>query len=73
MGKHEDFVGFVEVTIYTAQHRIDGLIFKAVGKRILEQLDTERREVIPIIQAKVYELSRKIGGVRRGFGREGRH
>ena len=56
MGKHEDFVGFVEVTIYTAQHRIDGLMFKAIGKRILEQLDTERRELIPMIQAKVYDI-----------------
>lgn len=63
MGQHEDFVGFVEATVYTAQHRIDGLIFKAIGKRLLEQLDTDRRELIPVAQAKVYA----IGGDRPLF------
>lgn len=56
MASFKDFEGFVPVTILTGGHRIDGLLFKERGKRVIEQLDTDRRELVPIAMAEVLDV-----------------
>lgn len=56
MASFKEFEGFVPVTILTRGHRIDGLLFKERGKRVVEQLETDPRALIPIALAEVMDV-----------------
>jgi len=56
MSATEEFEGFVPVTVYLAQHRIEGKAWKFANRRLLQQIEEDKREFLPLVQAQLFFL-----------------
>jgi len=56
MEASEDFQGFVPISIFIADRRIDGKVWKYASRRLLQQIEEDDRRFLPVVEAKVYQL-----------------
>ena len=52
----EEFQGFVPVSLHLPSQRIDGKAWKFANRRLLQQIEEDKRQFLPIIEAKVYAV-----------------
>ena len=52
----EDFQGFVPISIFIADRRIDGKVWKYASHRLLQQIEEDDRRFLPVVEARVYQL-----------------
>jgi hypothetical protein len=55
----EEYQGFVPVSIHIQGQRIDGRVWKFAKRRLLQQIEEDRRQFVPLVDAKLYELQGK--------------
>ena len=58
----EEFQGFVSISILLPSQRIDGRVWKFANRRLLQQIEADRREFLPVVEAKLYSTE---GGSER--------
>jgi hypothetical protein len=56
MSVREDFQGFVPLSVYLPNQRVDGKVWKFASRRLLQQIEEDRRQFLPIVEAKLYVL-----------------
>jgi len=54
----EDYRGFVPVTVLLPGQRIEGNAWKEAGQRLLEHIEGQKRQFLPIVEARIFDLSR---------------
>ncbi|MGD0112218.1 MAG: hypothetical protein ABSD48_10155 [Armatimonadota bacterium] len=52
----EAYQGFVPVTLFLPGQRIEGRAWKFANRRILQQIEEDRRQFLPLVSAKIFEL-----------------
>ena len=52
----EEYQGFVPVTILLSSQRIEGRVWKFANRRLLRQIEQDRRDFVPMVNAKLYRL-----------------
>lgn len=50
----EEFQGFVPVTILLASQHVEGRVWKFANRRLLQQIEQDKRDFIPVVEAKVF-------------------
>ncbi len=58
MSAPEAFQGFVSVTILLSAQHVEGRVWKFANRRLLQQIEQDKREFIPVIGAKLFHGSR---------------
>jgi hypothetical protein len=59
MTMSEEFQGFVPVSIFLASQQVEGRVWKFANRRLLQQLEQDKREFVPVVEAKLYALKGK--------------
>jgi len=54
MAAPEEFQGFVPVTILLATQHVEGRVWKFANRRLLQQIEQDKRDFIPVVEAKLY-------------------
>jgi hypothetical protein len=57
MTMREEYEGFVPVTFYLADHRVEGKVWKFANRRLLQQLEEDKRQFVPVVLAKLFFTS----------------
>jgi len=52
----EAYQGFVPVTLFLPGQRIEGKAWKFANRRILQQIEEDRRQFLPLVSARIFEL-----------------
>jgi hypothetical protein len=55
----EEYQGFVPVSIFLASQQVEGRVWKFANRRLLQQLEQDKREFVPVVEAKLYTLKGK--------------
>ena len=55
----EEYQGFVPVSIFLASQQVEGRVWKFANRRLLQQLEQDKREFVPVVEAKLYDLKGK--------------
>ena len=50
----EDYQGFVPVTILLATQHVEGRVWKFANRRLLQQIEQDKREFVPVVDAKLF-------------------
>jgi hypothetical protein len=50
----EDYEGFVPVTFYLANHRVEGKVWKFANRRLLQQIEEDKRQFVPVVLAQLF-------------------
>jgi hypothetical protein len=50
----EEFQGFVAVAIMLTTQQVEGRVWKFANRRLLQQIEQDKRDFIPVIDAKLY-------------------
>ena len=58
MPNGEDYQGFVPITLMLPGQRIEGSAWKEGGQRLLEHIEAQKRQFLPIVEARIFDLSR---------------
>ncbi|MBE9565425.1 MAG: hypothetical protein IMF16_01595 [Proteobacteria bacterium] len=58
MSMREDFEGFVPISVYLPGQRVDGKAWKFANRRLLQQIEEDTRDFLPIVDAKLYTLDK---------------
>jgi len=56
MALTEEYEGFVPVTLYLANHRVEGKLWKFANRRLLQQMEEDRRQFLPVVLAKLFPV-----------------
>jgi hypothetical protein len=51
----EAYQGFVPVTLLLPGQRIEGKAWKFANRRLLQQIEEDRRQFLPLVSARIYE------------------
>jgi len=54
----EEFQGFVPVSIFLPAHRVEGRVWKFANRRLLQQIEQDRREFVPVVEARLFTIER---------------
>jgi hypothetical protein len=54
MTMREEYEGFVPVVLYLADRRVEGKVWKFANRRLLQQLEEDKRQFIPVVLAKLF-------------------
>jgi len=54
--KTEAYQGFVPVTLLLPGQRIEGKAWKFANRRLLQQIEEDRRQFLPLVSARIFEL-----------------
>lgn len=57
MSYREEYQGFVPVSVYLPGQRVDGRAWKYANRRLLQQIEEDSRQFIPLTEARVYALT----------------
>jgi len=60
MAVTEDFEGFVPIVVYVAGHRVEGKVWKFANRRLLQQLEEDKRQLLPVVEAKLSRLPAEL-------------
>lgn len=55
--QNEEYQGFVPIIVFLPGKRIEGKAWKEGARRLLEHIETEKRQFLPIVQARVSDLT----------------
>jgi len=55
----EEYQGFVPVSIFLAGQQVEGRVWKFANRRLLQQLEQDKREFVPVVEAKLYNVKGK--------------
>jgi len=56
MSETEAYQGFVPVTVLLSGQRIEGKAWKFANRRLLQQIEEDRRQFLPLVSVRVYKL-----------------
>jgi hypothetical protein len=56
MAASEEFQGFVPVSILMPGQRLQGKVWKFANRRLLQQIEDDKRQFLPVIEAKLYNV-----------------
>ena len=59
MTMDEEYQGFVPVSIFLAGQQVEGRVWKFANRRLLQQLEQDKREFVPVVEAKLYNVKGK--------------
>ena len=59
MTMDEEYQGFVPVSIFLASQQVEGRVWKFANRRLLQQLEQDKREFVPVVEAKLYHVKGK--------------
>ena len=51
----EAYQGFVPVTLLLPGQRIEGKVWKFANRRLLQQIEENKRQFLPVVSARIYE------------------
>ena len=51
----EAYQGFVPVTLLLPGQRIEGKAWKFANRRLLQQIEEDQRQFLPLVSARIYE------------------
>ena len=54
MSTAEEYQGFVPVVILLASQHIEGRVWKFANRRLLQQIEQDKREFVPVVEARLY-------------------
>ena len=57
MRRTESYQGFVPVTILLPGRRIVGMAWKFGNRRLLQQIEEDKRQFLPIVTARIFDLT----------------
>jgi len=57
----EAYQGFVPVTLLLPGQRIEGKAWKFANRRLLQQIEEDRRQFLPLVSARVFDLGAGAG------------
>lgn len=55
----EEYQGFVPVSIILASQQVEGRVWKFANRRLLQQIEQDKREFVPVVKARLYERKGK--------------
>jgi hypothetical protein len=58
MNMGEEFEGFVPISVYLPGQRVDGKAWKFANRRLLQQIEEDTRDFLPVVDAKLYTLNK---------------
>jgi hypothetical protein len=56
MERTEAFQGFVPVTLLLPGQRIEGKAWKFANRRLLQQIEEDRRQFLPLVSARIFDI-----------------
>jgi hypothetical protein len=56
MAAAEEFQGFVRVSLFLPAQRVEGRVWKFANRRLLQQIEQDKRDFIPVVDARLYTL-----------------
>lgn len=56
MAVGEEYQGFVPLSVYLPGQRIEGKAWKFANRRLLQQIEEDKRQFLPVVEAKLYAL-----------------
>jgi hypothetical protein len=56
MAAAEEFQGFVRVSLFLPAQRVEGRVWKFANRRLLQQIEQDKREFVPVVDARLYTL-----------------
>ncbi len=56
MSVTEEYEGFVPVSVHLAGQRVEGKAWKFAHRRLLQQIEEDKRQFIPLVEARLYRL-----------------
>jgi hypothetical protein len=65
MPTDEEFQGFVPVSLFLPGQRVEGRIWKFANRRLLQQIEQDRREFVPVVEARLFAVE---GDAERAAG-----
>ncbi len=68
MTMDEEYQGFVPVSIFLAWQQVEGRVWKFANRRLLQQLEQDKREFVPVVEAKLYNVKGKTRQLAGEFG-----
>ncbi len=51
----EAYQGFVPVTLLLPGQRVEGKAWKFANRRLLQQIEEDKRQFLPVVSARIYE------------------
>jgi hypothetical protein len=55
----EEYQGFVPVSIFLASQQVEGRVWKFASRRLLQQIEQDKRDFVPVVEARLYALKGK--------------
>ncbi len=56
MSATEEYEGFVPVSVHLAGHRVEGKAWKFAHRRLLQQIEEDKRQFLPLVEARLYRV-----------------
>jgi hypothetical protein len=58
MAATEEYQGFVPVTLFLPGQRIEGKVWKEGARRLLQHIEAQQRQFLPVVEARVFDLAK---------------